>query len=182
MKRQQWILGALCVFASAYSVAEEPTYQAFAPQSKDAYLYTGLSGAFVEADLGDHQRFNHYLVGALVGYRFNDNLALDVRGYKSASEGSVDGASAAVDRSLSALAKIILPVSDNVEAYAIGGYAHLRAEDNGDYTSDSDVQYGLGLAVKNDTPLEAHFEVLRVYDQEDVSIWGANLNVIYKFY
>ncbi|MDP5253574.1 MULTISPECIES: outer membrane beta-barrel protein [unclassified Vibrio] len=182
MKRQQWLFCAALACASPYALAEEPTYQAFAPQSEESYLYTGVSGTFIESDLGDHQRFNHYMIGALVGYRFNDNLALDVRGYKSASEGSVSGESAALDRSLSALAKVILPVTENVEAYALGGYAHLRAEYNGEYTSDNDFQYGVGLAVKNDTPLEAHFEVLRVYDQDDVSIWGANINVIYKFY
>ncbi len=159
---------------------------AYAEKPYEPHSYFGFGYTFVDMeDLG--YSASNGLLGAIFGYRFHKNIAIDFRGYANVSDDELYGVSIEVERSFSALAKGILPVNDYVYLYGMFGVATskitARYNSNSASATDEDLQYGLGMSINksNGEPLETQVEWLKLYDEDGFDATGINLNIVYNF-
>ncbi|RAS53241.1 outer membrane protein with beta-barrel domain [Vibrio diazotrophicus] len=157
-------------------------------QAEDRYSphpYVGMTYSYVDAELYGYSVDNG-LLGALVGFRFHQNFAVDFRAYANASDGDIFGAKVEVERSFSALAKGIIPVHEYFELYGLFGIATSKITASygslSGSESDEDIQYGIGIAINKGEALETQIEWMKLYDDNNLDASGINLNIVYHMF
>ncbi|MFV0448407.1 MAG: porin family protein [Vibrio sp.] len=153
-------------------------------QAADRYTphpYVGMTYSYVDAELYGYSVDNG-LLGALVGFRFHKNLAVDFRAYANASDDDIFGAKVEVERSFSALAKGIIPVHEYFELYGLFGIATSKISYGIFSESDEDIQYGVGIAINRGEELETQIEWMKLYDDKNLDASGINLNIVYHIF
>jgi len=181
MKKGLSCITTILLALSGNSWASEDT-DTFSP-----HPYFGLAYTYVDADYAGYNASNS-LLGAILGYRFHENFAVDFRAYGNISDDDVYGVSVEIERSFSVLAKGIMPINDYVYIYGLLGMADSKAKlsYNGVSGSDSDddIQYGVGMAIskgEGSAPLETQVEWIKLYDEDGLEATGINLNIVYNF-
>lgn len=154
----------------------------------DEYPYIGVGYSSINSDfdlgaLGTYSVHNS-MVGLVVGYQFTPSLAIEARGYGSASDDEILGVEVEVDRQISVLAKGMVPIGEYIKLYATLGYANLKLSASiPGYTvseSDSDIKYGTGLAIHKGGPLELQVEWMNIYDAQGIEATSFNINLVHK--
>lgn len=143
------------------------------------YLGVGYSSVSSDYNLGalTQGSAHNSMVGLIVGYQFSPTLAIEARGYGSASDDEVE-----IDRQISILAKGMVPIGEYIKAYALLGYADLKFSTPfpAYKGSDSDIQYGAGLTIHKGGPLELQVEWMNVYDAQGIEATSFNINLVHK--
>ncbi len=187
MKIKNSLLLITSIFLSSTAFAEyDYGHGEFEPHP---YFGLGYTFADIELDLSGYglgtPSADNGLLGAIFGYRFHKNFALDFRGYGNTSDDDIYGVNVEIDRMYSVLAKGILPVNDNVYFYGMVGAGDTKATASAGgislSDSDEDFQYGVGMSVTNGTPLETQIEWMKLYDDDGLEITGININIVYNF-
>jgi len=124
------------------------------------------------------------LLGAIFGYRFHPNFALDFRGYGNVSDDNDYGEYVEIKHSYSVLAKGIIPANDYVYFYGMFGLAKSRVSLAYDSNSEHDVQYGVGMAISKggEEPFETQIEWMKLYDKDGLDATGINLNIVFNVF
>lgn len=159
--------------------------QKFEPHHYWGLGYSYLDGNVDLSSVGSSEfSFDNGLVGAIVGYRFDEYFALDFRGYGNVSYDEIGAADIKVKRSFSLLGRGILPFDKNVYFYGMLGIATSNASLSSSYgevyDTDEDIQYGVGMSINKGGKLELQVEWLKVYDEDFVDISGINVNLVYN--
>lgn len=161
---------------------------ALASDTFEPHPYFGVGYTYVDMEFMGYSADNS-MIGAILGYQFHRNFALDFRGYANVSDDDIYGVSIEVERSFSALAKGIIPLNDYVYLYGMFGIAKskisARYNSISASESDDDVQYGLGMAINkgegDGERLETQIEWIKLYDKDGFDATGISLNIVYNF-
>lgn len=174
-------------------------------EKKNGEAYYGLGSAFVDVDLDltirsgssitnyNESISGNSLIGLIVGYKFNPNLAVEFRGYGNMEEGDFYGYDVEVSKNFSVYARGMMPVDENFALYALLGYGDSTVKAIGISESESDFTYGVGMQIGNGTACKLHIEWVQMHDKTysaivdgdmyslDVEASSVNLNLIFEY-
>lgn len=151
--------------------------------------YLGIGYAYVDTDIDvsgvGSGSFDNGMLGLIVGYQWHRNFGVEFRGYGNLDDYEVLGYSVEVKSVLSVLGRVTLPVSENFNIYGLLGGGRVKGAIDGYSESETEFQFGLGMAVNKGQPLELQVEWVRLFDDgfgiEGVNFEGHsfNLNLVY---
>ncbi|MDO6678382.1 outer membrane beta-barrel protein [Shewanella sp. 4_MG-2023] len=156
----------------------------------DNYGYLGLGYSYVDTDISvtdlGSTSINNSLLGAVIGYQFIQNFAVEFRGYGSVSEDEIAGIDLEIESNISLLAKGILPVHQHFNVYGLVGYGTIKGSIDSISENESSFQFGVGMGINNGSPLELQVEWLRIVDDNfglpstNVTADSININLVYR--
>ncbi len=159
--------------------------------------YFGFSYAFIdldaeitsgttvyEADMSDSS-----LIGLIAGYHFTPNLGMEARIYATASDGNFAGYTMSVEKYYAAFGRFAIPIQKYFDLYMLVGFGKGEIELLNVSDDDTDLAYGLGIAISKGGPIKLNVEWMSLYDDSDragdlgldLEVSSINLNLIYDF-
>lgn len=154
-------------------------------QSVAPHPYIGLAYAYVDADIEvdgvGSDNIDNSLLGLIVGYQLHQNFAVEFRGYGNISDYDALGSSIEVDTAFSLLGRGIVPISENFTLYGLLGAGKVKGKIGTASETETEIQYGVGMAINKGQPLELQVEWFRMFDDsfgiDGVNFEGDNINV-----
>ncbi len=150
-----------------------------------SHPYFGIGYTHIDAELYGYSVTNGFL-GAILGYRLNKYLAIDLRAYGNIVDDTINDVDISAEYSFSALAKGVIPANDFIDFYLMVGMASSKLKIEGDFLSmtetDENLQYGAGVSINKGEAVETQIEWIQLYDEDFLDAYGINLNIVYNFF
>ncbi|XAW87409.1 porin family protein [Vibrio sp. CDRSL-10 TSBA] len=169
-----------CALLSTTAMAVDYNAQSITP-----HPYIGLGYSYVDTDVDwdgtGSENTDSGMLGLIVGYQLHQNIGVEFRGYGNVSDGDAFGSKVEINSAFSLFARGIVPVSENFTLYGLLGAGKVKAKVDDYSETESEIQYGVGMAINKGQPLELQVEWLRMFDDsfdiDNVNLQGDSINV-----
>ena len=153
----------------------------------EPHMYLGIGASFVDVDVDGavNDSFDSDLLGVIIGYQFNTNLAVEFRGYGNVSDDELLGVSAEVNNHFNIVGRAMLPIDRYIKPYVLVGFGNTKGKIASESETESDFLYGVGIGISKGNALELTVEWTRMFDDSfgvsgvDFKGDAINLNLVY---
>lgn len=132
----------------------------------EPHMYLGIGASFVDVDIDGavNDSFDSDLLGVIIGYQFNTNLAVEFRGYGNVSDDDLRGVSAEVNNHFNIVGRAMLPIDRYIKPYALVGFGSTKVKIAAASETETDFLYGVGVGINKGNALELTVEWTRMFD------------------
>ena len=153
----------------------------------EPHSYFGVGYSFVDVDVDGtvNDSFDSDLLGVIIGYQFNTNLAVEFRGYGNVSDDEFLGVSAEINNHFNIVGKAMLPIDRYIKPYVLAGFGSTKGKIASGSETETDFLYGVGIGINKGNALEFAVEWVRMFDDSfgvsgvDFKGDSINLNLVY---